>query len=76
MRGVLNAPIMRFFYKYRMWRPLHSLSTTLSHWSSRSTVCFLPRGAAFCTWGAHVHFWNWDLLLAMSHYIVDPNVIL
>ncbi len=43
-----------------------SHTTTQSHLSSGSTVCFPPGGTAVCTSGVHPHFWNWDLLLAMS----------
>jgi hypothetical protein len=31
-------------------------------------------GSGSCP-GDHPHFWNWDLLLAMSRYIGDPDVI-
>ncbi len=50
--------------------------TTQSHWSSGSTICFPLRGAAVRALGVHPHFWNWHLLLAMSRYIGDPNLIL
>ncbi len=52
-----------------MWRP-RSFISTQSHWSSGSTVCFrrsIP--------GMHPHLqWN-RVLLAMSRYISDPDVI-
>jgi hypothetical protein len=51
-------------------------TTTQSHWSSRTTVCFLPRGAAIRTLGVHPHFGNWDLLLAMSRYIHNRSSLL
>jgi hypothetical protein len=54
---------------------LHSHTTTQSHWSSGSTICFLPRGAAVCVPRMHPHFWNWDLRLGMSPYIGDPDMI-
>jgi hypothetical protein len=54
---------------------LHSHTTTQFYWSSRLTVCFLPRRAAVHTRGVLPHFWNRDPLLAMPQYIGDPNVI-
>jgi hypothetical protein len=39
---------------------LHSHTITQFHWSSGSTVCFLPRRAAVRVQGMHTHFWNWD----------------
>ncbi len=39
---------------------LHSHTTTHSHRSSGSTVCFLLRGAEVRILGMHPHFWNWD----------------
>jgi hypothetical protein len=54
---------------------LHSYTSTQSHWSSGSTVCFPLGGAAVRIPGMHPHLqWNQVLLLAMSRYI-DPNVI-
>ncbi len=45
-----------------------------SHWSTGLTVCFMPGGQCFP--GLHPHLqWNRVLLLAMSCYIGDPNVI-
>ncbi len=38
------------------WSLLHSLSTTMSHWSSGLTVCFLPQGARFVPRGCNPHF--------------------
>ncbi len=35
---------------------LHSPTTTQSHWSSGSTTCFPPRGAAVRVPGMHPHF--------------------
>jgi hypothetical protein len=55
-------------------------SNTQSHWSSGSTIASCPEGgggAAVRIPGMHPHLqWNWALLLAMSRYIADPNVIL
>jgi hypothetical protein len=50
-------------------------TTTQSHWSSRTTIYFLPGGAAIRALGVHPHFGNWDLLLAMSLYIGDLDMI-
>ncbi len=56
--------------------PLHSNTQPL--WSSGSTICFPPRGQRFASQGCP-HTYNgtgfWVLLLAMSHYIGDPEVI-
>ncbi len=53
---------------------LHLHSNTQSHWSSGSTVCFLPRGPAFPVKGMHPQLLrNWDLLLVMSRYIGCPR---
>jgi hypothetical protein len=53
---------------------LHSY--TQSHWSSGSTICFLPRGAVVHVLGMHPHLqWNQVLLLAMSPFIDDLDVI-
>jgi hypothetical protein len=53
------------------------------HFSQHFTVslvwwinCLLPASTAVvCVLGMHLHFSNWDLLLAMSRYIGDPDVI-
>ncbi len=48
-------------------------SNTQSHWSSGLTVCFLSRFASRgCT---QYHNGTGFLLLALSRYIGDPNVI-
>ncbi len=44
---------------------LHSHTTTQSHWSSGSTVCFPPRGAVLHVPGMHPHFWHWDSPLSV-----------
>ncbi len=45
-------------------------SNKQSHWSSGSTVCFLPRRVAVRILGMHPHIpWNRVLLLAMSCYM-------
>ncbi len=47
---------------------------TMSHWSSRLPVCFLSQGTQVqIPWG--VLMWNRILLLALSRYIGDPDVI-
>jgi hypothetical protein len=54
---------------------LQTHSTTLSHRSSGSTVCFLPQEAALL--GVHpCSHWNRDFLSVLSHYISDHNVII
>ncbi len=68
-----NAMLLQSFYG--TVKLLYSDTTTQSHWSSGSTVCFPPRGASVRAPRVHLHFWNWDLLLTMSCYIGDPNVI-
>ncbi len=54
---------------------LHFSHFTMSHWSSRLTVCFPPQGAAVRARGVQPTLWNWDYLLAPSHYIGDLDVI-
>ncbi len=50
-------------------------SNTQSQWSSGSIVCS-RLGGQVCIPGMHPHLqWNWDLLLVMSRYIGDPDVI-
>jgi hypothetical protein len=61
---------------YGLVELLHSHITTQSYCSSGSTVCFPPTGAAVHIPGVHPNFWNWDLLLVMSRYISDLNMIL
>jgi hypothetical protein len=41
----------------------------------QQTICFLLWGAAVCAPGAQPTLWNWDCLLAPSHYSGDPDVI-
>jgi hypothetical protein len=56
---------------------LQLYSNTQSHWSSGSTVCFPPRVTVVCIPRMHPHLqWNRVLLLAMSCFSGDPNVIL
>jgi hypothetical protein len=51
-------------------------SNTQSPWSSGSTVCFPSGGTAVCIPEMHPHLqWNRVLLLAMSNYIGDSDVI-
>jgi hypothetical protein len=51
-------------------------SNTQSHWSSGSTVCFPSRGSAVCVPGMHpLSQWNRFLLLVLSCYTGDPDVI-
>jgi hypothetical protein len=52
-------------------------SSTQSHWSSWSTVCFPPMGAAFCIPGMHPRLqWNRRLLLTMSrNRIVNSSIL-
>jgi hypothetical protein len=51
-------------------------SNKQSHWSSSSTVCFLPRGTAVRVPGMHSCLqWNQALLLAKYRYIDNPNMI-
>jgi hypothetical protein len=55
---------------------VEALQLTQSHWSSGSTVCFPLTRAAGCALVMHPHLqWNRVLLLAMSCYIGDPNII-
>ncbi len=57
---------------------LHSHTTTQSHWSSGSTICFPPNGAAVCDFafqGCTHTSGTGILLLALSRYIGDPDVI-
>ncbi len=49
---------------------LHSYTTVQSHWPSGSTISFPPRRAAVCALGVHLHYWNWDLLLAILATLV------
>jgi hypothetical protein len=59
-----------------LWRPYSFTPINRLTGSSGSTVCFAPRGAAVRVLGMLPHFqWNWVLMLAMSHYIGDPDVI-
>jgi hypothetical protein len=47
-------------------------SNTQSNWS----ICFFPRGTVVHVPGMHPHLqWNWILLLTMSRYRSDPNMI-
>jgi hypothetical protein len=47
---------------------------TMSHWSSGLPVCFPPQGSQFqIPWGDLCE--TWTLLLVLSCYIGDPNVI-
>ncbi len=51
-------------------------SNAQSHWSSCSIVCSPPSGRAVHVPRIHPHLqWNQVLLLAMSCYIGDPEVI-
>jgi hypothetical protein len=51
-------------------------SNTQSHWSSESTVCFQSRGVSGLRPGdARTHNGIGFLLLALSRYIGDPDVI-
>ena len=66
----------RFFPRlYKFMELLHSHITTLAHWSSGLTVCFPPQGATVRALGVPPTLWNWDLLLALSCYSGDPDVI-
>jgi hypothetical protein len=56
-----------------LWSPCISHTTTQSHWSSGSTICFPLGWAAIRILGMHPHLWNWDLLLTISRYIGDPD---
>ncbi len=51
-------------------KPLYNLTGPVGQ------LRLLPaQGAAIHAPGVHSHFWNWDLLLEMSCYIADPDVI-
>ncbi len=64
--------LVRALVKLLGGNPVEALQlhcNTQSHWSSWSTVCFPPKGAAVCLLGMHPHLqWNRILLLAMSRY--------
>ncbi len=62
--------------KFKFFVYLYFHSNTPSHWSSGSTVCFQPRRVAVHIPGMNQHLqWNQVLLLAMSRYIGDLDMI-
>jgi hypothetical protein len=60
------------FYLMSLWRSpvelLHSHTSTQSHWSRGSTVCFPPRGQRLASWGCTHTSGTGILLLALSRY--------
>jgi hypothetical protein len=74
--GTIIEQLIRMQLYSEIVKVLQPHSYTQSHWSSGSTICFLPRGAVVHVPGMHPHLqWNWVLLLAMSPYIGDLDVI-
>jgi hypothetical protein len=70
--SILQQTVHRLFM---LWSSCISHTLTMSHWSSRVTVCSPPQGAAIRALGVQPTLWNWDYVLVLSHYSGDPNVI-